>query len=67
MAEESEYLTAEQARALLAVSHATMTRLLREKVLAWEPSPVDRRTKLVKRRDVQALLRKMPGKETDAA
>lgn len=58
-----EYISVAEARELLRVSKPRMAKLLAEGTLAWEPNPVDRRSKLVKRADVQALARKAgPGK-----
>lgn len=57
---EADYLTVAQARDLLGVSKYTMTQLIEDGVLASEPNPFDKRSKLVRRLDILALKAKMP-------
>jgi hypothetical protein len=52
---DGEYMTVHQARALLHVSRYKMSRLIGEHVLKTKPYMLDRRIKLVKRRDVEKL------------
>ncbi len=56
MSEEGEYLTATQARDLLGVSQGKMTALIREGQLPTYPDPLNKRIKLIKKSDVDALL-----------
>jgi hypothetical protein len=56
MTEEGEYLTATQARDLLGVSQGKMTALIREGQLQTYPDPLNKRIKLIKKSDVDALL-----------
>ncbi len=56
MTEEVEYLTATQARDLLGVSQGKMTALIREGQLPTYPDPLNKRVKLIKKSDVDALL-----------
>ena len=56
MTEEGEYLTATQARDLLGVSQGKMTALIREGQLPTYPDPLNKRIKLIKKSDVDALL-----------
>lgn len=60
MAEPGEYMTVADARDYLGISKAKMTRLIEEGILATEPNLLDKRSKLVRRADVEAL-RKVPG------
>jgi predicted site-specific integrase-resolvase len=53
--EAAEYLTVGEARDILGVSKMTMSRLIREGVLATEVDPLNLRVKLIKRSDVEAL------------
>ena len=56
MTEEVEYVTATQARDLLGVSQGKMTALIREGQLPTYPDPLNKRIKLIKKSDVDALL-----------
>lgn len=58
MDEETEYITVAEARQILRVSKPRMTDLLKEGTLIAEDNPLDRRSKVVKRADVEALARK---------
>jgi hypothetical protein len=59
---DQDYVSVEEARQMLGIAAPTMTRLLRDGVLAWEVNPVDRRGKIIKRTDVLALVAKRPAK-----
>lgn len=50
-----ERMSVLEARKLLGVSASKMTELL-SSVLAWESDPLDRRVKLIRRADLEALL-----------
>jgi excisionase family DNA binding protein len=54
------YVTVRQAQALLGVSRDVIAKLLREGTLPWERNPLDTRSKLIKRSDVDALAAKRP-------
>lgn len=58
MSEESEFISVAEAREILGVSATRMAEMLREGELTAETNPLDRRGKLVKRADVEALARK---------
>lgn len=53
----SDLMTASEARHLLGVSKPTLARLIREGALPAIASPLDKRVKLVRAKDVIALLR----------
>lgn len=55
MAESDETMTVTEARVLLGISRAKMADLLATGVLSYEPDVLDKRLKLVKRADVEAL------------
>ena len=57
---ESEYITLKEARELLGTTRATMSRIVREKALKIYRDPLDKRKKLVLRKDVEALRRPRP-------
>ncbi len=57
---ESEYLGLREAAELLGVSRFTIWRLIRDGELPAYQSQVDRRQKLVKRSDVEALMQPLP-------
>ncbi len=59
---ELEYLTVGEARALLGISNKTMARLISEGMLSTIGDPLDKRLKLVKRADVEALAARSPKK-----
>jgi len=54
------YVSAAEAREMLGVSEPHMARLLKEGVLVWERNPIDRRGKIIKLADVEALVAKLP-------
>lgn len=59
---KSEYVSVAEARDILGVSEPKMARMLADGVLKWEPNPVDRRGKIIRRRDVEMLAAKMPAR-----
>jgi hypothetical protein len=59
---EPEYVSVAEAQEMLGVSKTRMAEMLRNGELKWERNPVDRRGKIVRRADVEALMRKMPKK-----
>jgi len=58
MSDETEYVTIAEARDILGVSKPRMAELLRAGTLMAEENPLDKRSKLVKRADVEALARR---------
>jgi Helix-turn-helix domain len=52
---ESEFWTVRQAREYLGVAKKTMARLIKEGTLTTADSPLDKRVKMVRRADVEAL------------
>lgn len=58
MDDESEFISVADAREILGVSATRMAEMLRTGELVAEQNPLDRRGKLVKRADVEALARK---------
>jgi hypothetical protein len=54
---ESEYMTATEARLLLGISKGKLAQLIRERVLVVEPTLLDKRAKLIRRADVEALMK----------
>jgi hypothetical protein len=62
-----EYMSTTQARKLLNVSPAKMARLIAEGVLTYYIHPLDKRKKLVKMQEVQALKERAPDAATRAA
>lgn len=56
--EETELVTIAEARRILGVSKPRMAEILRDGLLATEENLLDKRSKLVKRADVEALARK---------
>jgi DNA-binding MarR family transcriptional regulator len=68
MMSEDEYITVADAREILGVSKPKMTRILKEgKLLHTEPNPLDKRSKLLLRSDVEKLAAKLPKKSVRAA
>ncbi len=59
---QSEYLTVAEAQHELGVNRRTIAALIRRGDLPTEPNPFDRRSKLVRRADVEKLKAKMPAK-----
>ena len=60
---QSEYISVAEARELLGVSKTRIAEMVRKGELVWEPNPVDRRGKLLRRADVEALAAKAGKKE----
>jgi excisionase family DNA binding protein len=60
MAESEEYMTVAEAREYLGVSKRKITQFIEDGVLRTEPNIFDKRSKLIKRADVEALM-KTPG------
>ena len=52
---EDQYMTVGEAREILGVSRAKMTRLIETGDLPTEPDPLDKRVKKVRRADVERL------------
>jgi hypothetical protein len=57
---ESEYITVADARDYLGVSKRKIAQLVAEGALPAEPNPLDKRSKVLRRADVEALKRKSP-------
>ncbi|HEX6800690.1 MAG TPA: helix-turn-helix domain-containing protein [Ktedonobacterales bacterium] len=57
---DSEYMTVAEARAVLGVTPRKIADMIKHGALPWEPNPFDRRGKLIKRADVEALRAKQP-------
>ncbi len=55
LSEKKEWMTTTQATRFLAVSTATIARMIREGRIKTYPHPLDRRKKLVRAEDVLAL------------
>jgi excisionase family DNA binding protein len=64
--EQGEFMTVAAARELLGVSKTTMTTMLKDGRLKAKENPLDKRQRLVRRADVEALAR-AAGKELAAA
>ena len=58
--DQTEWMTASEARAMLGIGRAKMAKWLEDKVLASEKSRFDGRVTLVRRADVEQLLRTEP-------
>jgi hypothetical protein len=56
MDKRGDLLTLREAETLLGVSHQKMTNLVKDGVLRTFSSPLDRRKKLVRKADVEALI-----------
>lgn len=52
---DDELMTIAEATELLGIGNKKMAQLLRDGELPWEQDPLDKRSKLVKRADVEAL------------
>jgi hypothetical protein len=67
----SEYVSVAEARHILGVSEPKIAQMIRDGLLPWEPNPVDKRGKIIKREVVEAIAAKlppkMPPKSADAA
>lgn len=55
MLDESEFISVAEAREILGISPTRMADLLKQGTLNAEQNPLDRRGKLLKRADVEAL------------
>ena len=53
--ERSPFMTAGEARAQLGISPKKLAALIHDGVLKTEPDPLDKRVKLIRRADVEAL------------
>jgi hypothetical protein len=60
---QGEYLTVADARDLLGVSGRKIAQMIADGTLPTEPHPLDKRSKLVRRADVNALVAKLPRKD----
>jgi len=64
---EGEYISVAEARAILGVSKPKMAELLKEgKLLHAEPNPLDKRGKILRRSEVEALAARLPKKVVPA-
>ena len=63
---QSEYMTVAEAQEELGVTKRKIAQLITDGLLPSEPNPFDKRSKLVKRVDVEALKAKMPAKKRAA-
>ncbi len=64
MASDGEYISVAEARDILGISKPRMAEILKEgKLLHAEPNPLDRRGKILRRSEVEALAAKLPKKE----
>ncbi len=61
--QERDIVTVAEARAYLGIGNKKMARLLADGILHWEPDPLDKRAKLVKRSEVEALAARSAKKE----
>jgi excisionase family DNA binding protein len=59
--QETEYMTVAEARDTLGVSKKKIAQLIEAGTLAAEDNPLDKRSKIIKRADVEALRRKVAG------
>ena len=64
---ESEYMTVAEAQAVLGVTKRKAADLIKRGDLHAEENPFDRRSKLVRRAEVEALRAKMPAASKNAA
>jgi len=55
-----QMMTVEEARLRLGVSPTKIAQLIKEHVLTTEPNPLDKRSKLVRTAEVEAIVRKAP-------
>lgn len=62
----AEYMTVEEVRKELGISKVTIARLIKEQVIKVEPNPLDRRSKLIRRRDLEKFMGMYPTKEKQA-
>ena len=59
---ESEYITVAEARDMLGVSDPKIARMMKDGVLHAEENPVDKRSKIIPRAEVVALVAKIPAR-----
>jgi hypothetical protein len=65
---KSEYITVAEAREILSVSKAKMSELLKPGgLLQAKPHPIDKRSKVLRRADVEALAAQLPKPKKEAA
>ncbi len=55
MATDEQYMTVGEAREYLGVGNKKIAKMLKDGTLPSQPDPLDQRSKLVKRSDVEAL------------
>lgn len=66
--DEAEYMTVAEARDYLGVSKKKIAQLIEEQVLRTEENPLDKRSKLIRRSEVEALKRRAgPAPKKEAA
>lgn len=58
----SDYVSVAEARDMLGVSEPKIARMIKEGLLKADPNPVDKRGKIIRRADVEALAAKLPKK-----
>jgi hypothetical protein len=58
----ADNMTVEEVRRELGLSKVTMARLIKEQVIKVEPNPFDRRSKLIRRQDLEKLKKTYPVK-----
>lgn len=64
---ESTYISVAEAREILGISEPRIAVMLRDGILTWEPNPVDRRGKLLRRAEVEELALKAGKTPKDSA
>ena len=69
MSEDVQYLTVAEARDFLGVSKKKIAQLIADGVLKTEDNPLDKRSKVVRRADVEAIKQRSPryGAKKEAA
>ncbi len=60
MNEGSEFITATEARLILGIGKAKLAELIADGTLPTTPSPFNKRTKLIRRSDVEKLMQLYP-------
>jgi excisionase family DNA binding protein len=63
---QPDYLTVAEAQELLGVTKRKIAQLIEDGLLPTEPNPFDKRSKLIRRADVEALQAKQPAKKRAA-
>jgi excisionase family DNA binding protein len=56
--QEDDLISVAEAREILGVSHTLMAELIKSGELTYEKNPLDRRSKLLRRADVEALAKR---------